>query len=377
MERWKDMNKGKALDDRALKDIFARAEQFRLNMGQGNKAAFQKGLISIPLQFQQVNTKFFEAISFGSPFSAKERMRLFAGQGMLFGAMGIPFAKEGAAWMADAMDSEIASTPEGLNLLKRGLVGFAVNNMAGIDVEISGRVALAGGFSDMIIDSIFEQHDMTSIMGPAGAVFQRAWDGPLDIVMNANKYRGHGGDWSLADAASVAEQLAWSLGEIASGPRNAILAYDFANSGLVKDGSGKVLWAEDPQFFDVIFQAMGLQSMKKQEFYEMMMNNRSQKEHEKAMLDRISRLYTRAIRSSHEGNTKMAIDSARAIGVLTQFVEDPATVDRMTKSLTSRFKSDDDMLNLIESMINNENDYSTPSKGVWSIERKKALTGEL
>ena len=377
MERWKDLNKGKALDDNALKAIFARSEQFRLNMGQGNKAAFQKGALSIPLQFQQVNTKFFEAISSGSHFTTKERMKLFAGQGMLFGAMGIPFAKEGSAWLVDALDIEGDLTPEELNGLKRGFVGWTVNNLLGIDAEISGRVAVAGGFTEMIIDSIFEKHDLTSIMGPAGSVLQRAIDGPLDIIMNANKYATKGGDLSLVDAGFVAEQLAWSVAEIPSSTRNAILAYDFANSGLVKDGTGKVLWAEDPEFFDVMFQAMGFQAVDKQEFYELMMNEQSRKDHEKAILDRISRLYTRAIRSVDGGDKEMVVASARAIGVLSQFVEDPATIDRMTKSLISRFKADDDMMNLLESAIKNENDFSTPSKGVWNIKRQEALTGEL
>lgn len=377
MERWKDMNKGKALDDNALKAIFARAEQFRLNMGQGNKAAFQKGALSIPLQFQQVNTKFFEAISAGSPFTSQERMKLFAGQGMLFGAMGIPFAKEATAYLVDAMDLEPKLTPEELNAMKRGLVGWSVNNLAGIDAELSGRVALAGGFTDMIIDSIFEKHDLTSIMGPAGSVLERAKDGPLHILRNANKYATNGGDLSLADVGFVAKQLAWSVAEIPSSTRNAVLAHDFANSGLVKDGVGKVLWAEDPEFFDVVFQAMGFQSVSKQEFYEMMMNEQSRKEHEKVMLDRMSRLYTRAIRSAASGDKEMAVASARAIGVLGQFVEDPATVDRMTKSLISRFKGDDDMMNLIESVIKNENDFSSPAKGVWNIKRQQALTGDL
>lgn len=378
MERWKDLNPGKLLDDEALKQIFARSEQFRLNMGQGNRARFQKGAISIPLQFQQINTKFFEAIGAGSAFTRSERARLLVGQGTLFGAMGIPLGQQAVSYMADAMDLDTSGvSPEQLNTAKRGVVGWTVNNLLGIDAEISGRVAIAGGLTDMVSDMIFEKHSILGVAGPAGAVAERFWNGPLDVVMHANKMVISAEDLDISSVGLIAENLLWSLGEIPSSSRNAIIANDLWRTGLVRTSNGKVLWATDPKVKDIIFQSMGFQSVDKQEFYELLMSDRGRAETEKILVDRLSRVYTRLLRSATDGDGEQAEAAAKTIAVLQSYIEDEETSTRVAKQLMERFRVDDDKLNLLQKALKSSNDYSTKASDVFSILKQEAISGEL
>jgi hypothetical protein len=376
LERWKDLNPGKKLDDVALKEIYARSEQFRLNMGQGNRARFQKGAMSVPLQFQQINTKFYEAITAGSAFSKEERLRLIMGQGLLFGAIGVPFMQQATAYMTDVMDVDTSDvSPEQLNLAKRGLMGWMVNNVLDIDAEVSGRVSIANGATDMLTDMIFEQHDLLGLAGPAGAVTERFFEGPLQSLIMANKTLVKADDLTVTDLGLITENLLMSLAEIPSSTRNAIIAMDLWDTGLVRSGvNGKVLWAEDPKMRDILFQAMGLQSVDKQEYYKLLMSDKTRKDAEKVLVDRMQALYLRQLRALDDGDMEKANAAAKTIGVLGYYADDPVIKNRLTKSLMNRFKTDDKRRELLERVILKYSDTFAPSGQSWSIPRQEAIS---
>lgn len=380
LERWKDMNKGKPLDDNALREIFARSEQFRLNMSQGNKAAFQEGYWSIPLQFQQINTKFLEAVSPGSAFTWQERARLFAGQFTLFGAMGVPFLEQMSAYVADVVDFDAANMgSEGLNAFRRGVSGFVINNVLDINAEVSGRVAIAGGFSNALIDAVTGQHDMSSIAGPSGAVWQRlaGTGSTLDVLSNAFKMTIKADDVTPAQVAQVFSEIAQSLAEVPSSTRNLILAYDLWNSGIVKDSKGRVMWMEDPVLRDVIMQAIGFQQMKKQEFYELMKMGRERILNETELVTRMTISFNRALRFAEEGDVERQRASAAAIAnTLSTIRHDPKLVDRVMTSFREKVKSDDKMMKMIESEILNFSDVTSEQGTTFNIYRAKALEGK-
>jgi len=376
-ERWKSLNKGKALDDDALKEIFARSEQFRLNMGQGNRARFQKGVISIPTQFQQVNTKFLEALGPGSHFTPAERRRLVAGQGILFGAAGIPFGQQLVSYLADGMDADMSGmSPEEMNLVNRGVMGWGINNQLDIDAEVTGRVAIAGGVAQTMTDLIFEDHSIMGLAGPSGAVAERFWNGPIDVLIKAGKMVVNAEDVSAKHIGDMAENLAIAFADIPSSSRNLINAYLLWNSGAVRTSTGKVLYTEDPQLRDMLFRAVGFQSMKSQEFYDLATSQRAQQMTEKHMVDSLFKMYLRTGRLLDSGEEARAEGAAFTIAVLRSAVKDPVARQRIMNSVMKRARSDGELTELIEKALKKSNDWSTPSSQDFNILLQEAKTGE-
>lgn len=373
LERWKDLNKGKPITDRALKEIMSRAEQYRLNMGQGNKAAFQKGMISVPLQFQQINTKFMEAIGVSDHFTPKERMRLLMGQGLLFGAMGIPLGEKLASWVVDATDTPVESmSSEFANTVKRGLTGLLFNNMLGIDAEISGRVGIASGLTDMATDMIFEQHDLLGLLGPAGSVAER-FKTPWEAITLSGKFLWSAEDLSVEDIGKIGKNISLSLAEVPSSTRNAVMAAVLWDSGLVRSKiNGKVLWTEDPDLASVLFQAVGFQSMTKQEYYELLKSEKERGLTEKHLVDTLDTMYQRMLRGYEDHDPEKAKAAALTIGILNSMIKEPTEAVRIQKQLTERYKQKDDRRELIERAILNYSDFATPSEESFNILLREA-----
>jgi hypothetical protein len=373
-ERWKDLNKGKALDDQALKDIFARSEQFRLNMGQGNRARFQKGAISVPLQFQQVHTKFLEAIGRGSAFTPIERAKLILGQTSLYGTMGIPLGQQLVAYFADVMDIDTKNiSPEALNTAKRGMTGLMVNNILGFDAEISGRVSIAGGIADTAWDMLFEDKNLLSIAGPTGAIADRFWNGPIDVLWKGFKGTVSADKLTMSQQGEILQNLGIAFAEIPSGPRNAIIAGMLWESGMVRDSKGRVLWVEDPQLKDVLFRAVGFQSMKVQEYYDLLQSVRKQEDTERHMVDSLAKMFMRAAISLDEGDEAKAEAAALTMAVMRSSVSDAAARNRIMKSVSERLKINDKARELVEKAWKKSNDWSTPATQSWSILKQEAV----
>lgn len=362
MERWKDLNKGKKVDDDAIREIVARAEQFRLNMSQGNRARFQKGIVSVPLQFQQINTKFIEATLGSKAFTTPEKAKLFTGQTLLFGSMGVPFGEAMLSYYMDFMDIDYEDmSAEELNARKRGLTGWLFNNQLGIDAEIAGRVAIPAGVIDSVTEMITEKHDLTALAGPTGAIAQRVWDGPVSAVAQAMSTTVNADELSQEELAGIAKNLVFSLGEVPSGTRNAILAWDLHASGYVMDSTGRRLWESDPKMRDILFQAVGFQSLTKAEYWDLIKSRKAQQMNEKAMVDRLARLYHRSMRFQEDDDEMGSRMASLTISALIRSVEDPVQANRLGDKLADRFKNDDQLRRLIEQSIKSTSDKASPS----------------
>jgi GH24 family phage-related lysozyme (muramidase) len=371
-ERWKDMNKGKAVDDAALKEIFARAENFRLNMSQGNKAWFQKGAISVPLQFQQINTKFAEAM-LGNTFTGKEKASLIAGQTILFGAIGFPLGEMALSYFYDAAGVDPGDLSENTILAtKNGLMGWAVNGIMDIDAEVTGRVAVAGGISDVFTDMLFEQHDLTGLLGPTGGVIDRITDGFGGLV-NATKLPLSSDDLSMSDAVAVAAVAAQSLLEVPSGTRNMLAALDLYQSGMVRDKFGKPMWQTDPDKWDILAQAMGFQSKTKQEFWDLMAAEKDRAALEKAQLDRLTWAFTRAMRVADDPEQSRIANLL--VSHLYSSIDDPETARRLAKSLRERFRNNDRLRELVDKHLKNYSDKFTPASSTLNLLPAQRLEG--
>lgn len=183
--RWLDANKGKELTSSAIKSISTEANNLMLNLSKANKAAWQKGLLSLPTQFAQVNAKTVETmLGMNGNFSLEERGRILMGQLALYGGAGIPLGNLGTRWLMETfgVDSqeelEKRVSPETVKLVNEGIMGWATMAAFGVDVEIGERAALLGGVNRFLTDFMFSEGTTADkFLGAFGNTNSRFWDG--------------------------------------------------------------------------------------------------------------------------------------------------------------------------------------------------------
>ena len=162
------------LTDDDHRQIRQRFDNLSINLGRENKANFQTGVVSLPTQFLHVTTKFVEMF-IGKKFTMAEKARLVLGQGMLFGAAGLPFGdqvREGLEKMFRDEEHGGSGLPIDSDTAKYGLLNFIVGEAA-----ISGRVGLGNQATDTLF-GIFSDSDSTpfwqDMMGASGTLIGRA-----------------------------------------------------------------------------------------------------------------------------------------------------------------------------------------------------------
>lgn len=271
--RWKELNPKLKVDDEALKDIIGRAENYRLNMSRMNAPKFQKGLMSVPTQFQQVNTKFFEKL-FGSDFTKIERARLVAAQAALFGAAGVPLVSTLAPHVFETAGIDIETTDaDTLQRLHNGVAGWVIQDYFDINSVITGRMTLGTDFIEGILAGPFESAVISElVLGPFNEVFNRSITA-YDRITTAFSIYASGEDMTSEDFAGVSKILVKSLAQLPSSTANLVKAYDMTHSKFYKNKRGGAVfeWA-DKNIQTIIAQALGFSPQEVTDWYEL--NNR-------------------------------------------------------------------------------------------------------
>lgn len=170
--------KGFVVNDEVLGTILDRANNLMLNMGKGNRAAWQRGALSLTFQFNQINQKVLEsALGMNGNFTMPERAKIFAGQVGLYGAAGIPMGAMGAHWAMEAFglnnqqELESRTSPEAVAAINQGFVGWLALTMFGADTEISSDSSLAGGMEQFVDDLFFAERSFAeTVFGAFGGV---------------------------------------------------------------------------------------------------------------------------------------------------------------------------------------------------------------
>lgn len=280
--RWKQINRGKEPTEAALKDIVARAEQYRLNMTRPNSAEFQKGALSIPTQFQQVNTKYFEKL-LGREFTGAEKTRLVAAQMALFGAAGVPLGQtmmphileivnlyrpEGEKLSAETM------TPGQLNALYNGTLAYMIQDVYGINNVVTGRMALGQDFVENLFALGTDSVAFFDLLaGPTATPAEQLVNG-VSRFLTAFTTVYTAEDAQPEDWVAVGQILARSVGELPASTRNLYKSYDMTHSAFFKNRNGRPI-AEWTTLNDqtMIAQALGFSAQEVADYHEL--NNRN------------------------------------------------------------------------------------------------------
>lgn len=269
-ERWRDLNKGKKLDQEAIDSILQRAENYRLNMSRANKAEFQKGLLSIPTQFMQVYTKYIETV-LGSQFTTKEKFSLMAGQMAFFGAAGVPFADRMFTWSLEQSGVGPEDvTEEEMIAARRGFIGYLFNDALDTNALVTGRVAIAADLVDNIIDFATEPKDMGQIiLGPTATTA----DGLLNLtqsIMNAAHISVFAEDVGDEGLALLAAEIATNVATLPSSGANLWKARIMAKSQPFFSKGGQPYWLNRPHIRDILMQSFGFSNQDLADSFELL-----------------------------------------------------------------------------------------------------------
>lgn len=258
------MGKKFVYDDATLSRVLAKAEQYRLNMGSGNKAAFQKGLWSLPTQFKQIYTKYIEALA-GDFLTGKEKAKMVAGQLVLFGGAGVPLLNHASDYLADMLLPEDADELT-VRAFKHGSTGVIINGILDADATFAGRITVS---SDLIEELMRLGDERTSLVQLAMGASFTTGDRIYDLFTNIAK----AGSISLADEDVTPEVQAASLdiilksaARVTSSGRSWLGASAVAK-GYIEKSNGTPLMTTDPTIPNIVARALGFSSLTAEEMY--------------------------------------------------------------------------------------------------------------
>lgn len=170
---WRAKNPNAVLTNRASGEILSRADTITLNMTNASKASWERGILSIPAQFQSYSVRMFEQM-WGGQLSLAEKARVV---GMNSALYGIPVGLSGVAaypLYGDVREyalkngytvgnSFIESMVEGIPATLASMLGLG-------DYNIGQRYG-PGGIS--LIKDLMDSNKtgLEAAMGPGGSVF--------------------------------------------------------------------------------------------------------------------------------------------------------------------------------------------------------------
>ena len=278
----------RALTDKEIDMVTKESLRIGQNYTRANRAYWQKGVLSIPTQFQQVTTKFYENLFYprakGGGWTPRERVNVMLGQLLLFGTAGaaLPFGtslvKHMRAWMQS--DDEFAphiSDEKTIVGLTQGLMGLAVYGAVGEPMNVSENLSYTGNtqqFIERIMDIDTSAGKlMSAAVGSVGTRAGRALSSVIRLFAIQDNFKPE----FLPEQINIA---ATEITDIASSISNAHKAFIIAQSSTIYDSKGNpVKFLEEPVAFrTALAQAMGLQPQVIEDTFELKQFNKNSEE---------------------------------------------------------------------------------------------------
>lgn len=332
------------LSDDQLLSIVARANDFMLNLGRSNRAAWQKGVLSLTTQFWQVQAKMIEQYihsGAGRVLTSEEKLKMLLGQTFFYGAAGVPVAGGIASYSVSQLtldegrgDSLMARTAH------EGLWGLAFA-LAGSDISVSQRGAVLGDVQNMIVDVISGDSSMSQILaGAFGALGPRASTAlsrikPLAVAAYADQPPLTRNDWLMATDGIL--QLSTSFSNLSK-------AYIMATQDKLYSRSGQLVDEDKYSLTTVLGVGAGFQAGAEQRAYSLKTLN--------AMEAAYKADAARAVR-------KLMSDQMRSYSLTGTWSEEDMVRSEMTiRAITSRL-SEEDRQELLEGIQKELSDNRT------------------
>jgi len=165
----------------ALEEISTWAEKFRLNMSRANQSAMNKGYKAVPLQFQQIISKYFEKVlpqfmGGTDELTSVEKMRVGVIPTIATGAVGIPAGEFVLTKLFEIFGvDEKELTEEQTRAAKHGVIGWMTHSMFDLNVNWSERMTLGGDIMKNTWESFGTSKMAWQWLGPASNIADRYW----------------------------------------------------------------------------------------------------------------------------------------------------------------------------------------------------------
>jgi hypothetical protein len=240
--------------DKLLKEALDKTNDMLLNLGKANRSAWQKGPLSIPTQFLQIQWKTLESLAgINGAFTPEQRIKLLMGQFALYGAAGAfggAWAlRQGAAMSGlDQIDIDNMS-PGWLAAMTGGLTDWTLY-MLGAESTAADRGALLNGM-DQTVFSLFtdEQTAFEWLGGPSAVGPERFWKKLNQVWAGVALPQNINGEvsFSAQDVTDALRDMASDLSELAKSPfatgRQIDMFFLMRDLGQLHDTNGNLLAA--------------------------------------------------------------------------------------------------------------------------------------
>lgn len=257
----------RGLTDSEGQQVLARANDYMLNLGKANKARWQKGILSIPTQFWQVQAKLLEQLltfGAGKVLNRKEKISLMLGQIGLYGAAGVPIVGGiGSYYLDDPTQFDADSV--GNRAFDEGIYGL-VFGLLGADVEIAQRGAILADVEGLLYDYLGGDKSLIELfmgagnttMGRFSEALQRVQ--PLAIAAFNQEIPTTREDYVMALDA---------VGDVATSWSNITKAYLMEKDNIIRSRSGRELVQDDFNTQTLFMTAVGFSPRKEGQTYQL------------------------------------------------------------------------------------------------------------
>lgn len=264
---WLDTHKGKLPTDADVIAITKEANKDMLELNAANRAWWQGGsgtnairqILGMATQFMQVTAKTAELLLPGvvtgrtqtSGFTQAQKMRIFGGQMLMFGAAGIPLGNSALNGVFNILGQQDIG-PEAALAVNQGFIGFAVNGMLGNleeseqQLDISQRVALGNQMNEFV-RSVLTTDDplIFAALGPAGgSVGSRFMDAMRALRIFYLGSQADGYEMSGQDITAIIAEL----GTVTSTGNNLFKMWTMHNLNKILDRRRNVVDERDFDF---------------------------------------------------------------------------------------------------------------------------------
>lgn len=285
------------IDDISLGELIDRSNNFMLNMSKGNRAAWQRGALSLTFQFNQVSQKAMESVlGLNGNFTTAERWKILAGQIGLYGAAGIPLGSMGAHWLMEMLgygtqqELEQNVGPEVVKLANEGFIGWLTLTALNADLEVGPDSSLAQGIETIIDDLFFEERNFAEmVLGAFGNTSTNFWDGLTAVPKKLSfaSVTGNPVDYVKALGSPFLNSISFS--------RNvdrAIFMHNFEK--IINERSGQTVIDGPFNAATIAAQAAGFRTRQEADYYRGRVQIDSRKDYLNSVSENMVKLYYQA-----------------------------------------------------------------------------------
>lgn len=305
---WKTANPGKAIDNKAIREITDDTLRMNMNMQRENAAWWQKNPVtSVPTQFLQVQAKLVENIIGGAlgkgKWTQKEAGMAFAGQVILYGTVGVPILESASSVIKGAVDGDPLTfnqeNPNWAAAMDKGMVG-TLTNALGLQNNFSEPASIIAGLDDNIVfDMVVGLGDIATgessdipISAPSIGVLQRGGDA---MIQTYNAVRDVTVAPTMETAGDSVLKSIDAIAAITSSWSNARKIVFLHNLGGITDKRGDIMISmenlEDVSFQSLLAKAMGIKLDIEDAYYQQKLFNFDRKKADQDTTKALKRAY--------------------------------------------------------------------------------------